>query len=99
MSSLTAAIVALLLASAPAGTPRSDLPLTPDQELVVSAAIEDTFPRPRHLVAPIVLCLDVQLSDEPIEDLLPPPRAAKRKKDKRPEPPPSAFRGAPPELL
>jgi hypothetical protein len=99
MSSLTAAIVALLLLSGPAGTPRSNLPLTPDQQIVVSAAIEDTFPRPRHLEAPIVLCLDVQLAEDPIEDLVPPPRGAKGKKQKSPEPPPTAFRGAPPELL
>jgi hypothetical protein len=101
MSSLTAAIVALLLVSGPAGTPRSNLPLTPDQQLVVAAAIEDTFPRPRHLEAPIVLCLDVQLQEDPIADLVPPPSGAKgkKKKDKGPEVPPSAFRGAPPELL
>jgi hypothetical protein len=99
MSSRTAAVVALLLAPALAGAEQTLPPLTPDQVIVAAAAVEDTFPRPRHPTAPTVLCLDVRLSDDAVEAASPPPRETKRKKGRASEPPAPVFRGAPPELL
>jgi hypothetical protein len=98
MWSRAAFSVALLLAPTMADAGQKVPPLTPDQLIVVAAVVEDTFPRSRHLKEPVVLCLDVRVADDPLEDLAP-PRAPKRKKDRASAPVPPAIRGAPPELL
>jgi hypothetical protein len=101
MSSRTAAVVALLFAPGSAGAEPAKMSLTPDQQIVAAAAVDDAFPRPRHLESAIVLCLDVRAADDPRQELAPPPppRHEKHKRPRAPDPPPSAIRGAPPELL
>ncbi|HEX4403201.1 MAG TPA: hypothetical protein VH560_00120 [Polyangia bacterium] len=79
--------------------------LTPDQQLVVAAAVDDTFPRPRAAAA-LALCLDVQIlaaTDEAGDDDVPTPTPRAKKHDRgratRTEPKPPRLRGAPPELV
>ncbi len=110
---VTAALGVLLFAAtrAEARKPNPDTKkarqaLTPDQQLVVAAVVNDTFPRPRA-AAPLALCLDVQIlaaTDEADEVPTPTPRAKKHDRrrttpvePKLPKLP--ALRGAPPELV
>jgi hypothetical protein len=81
-------------------------PLTPDEQTVAAALVRDAFPRPSG--APLVLCLDVQVTDAapdegaPGEELPQPPtrgrarRGAKRARPATPSVPPApVVRGAP----
>jgi hypothetical protein len=109
---LSALGVALCAATdAEARKPKKASPaLTPDQQMVVAAVVNDTFPRARD-AAPLALCLDVQIlaaTDEAGDDdaAAPAPRPKKHArargpvKSKRSLPSPSpALRGAPPELV
>src|SRR5262245_22241530 len=79
--------------------PRSGpVTLTPDQQLVVAAVVEDTFRFPRRRPAH-VLCLDVQLAEAALapEPAPEPPRGRGRKRARAAEPEPPAIWGAPPE--
>src|SRR4051812_45601951 len=99
MPSRTVAMVALLLAAASASAARK-VGLSTDQQLVVAAAIDDTFPRSRHLKTPLALCLDVQSADDPLDEVAPPPRrGGKGKKARALEPSLPGIHGAPPELV
>jgi hypothetical protein len=77
--------------------------LTPAQQIVVAAVINDTFPLPRPSDGPLVLCLDIQLSDLTLDGEPPPEPSPKRgpargeAKAQGPKPP--VIRGAPPELI
>jgi hypothetical protein len=98
MSSLAAAIVALHLAPARAAERR--VTLSTDQQIVVAAAIDDTFPRPRNLKAPIALCLDVRSADDPLDEAPPVPRrGAQGKKTRALDAGLAVIQGAPPELV
>jgi hypothetical protein len=88
-------------------TKKAPQALTPDQQLVVAAVVNDTFPRPRA-AAPLALCLDVQIlgaTDDADDDAAAPPSRAKKHGRKRapsvkPMPPPlPRLRGAPAELV
>jgi len=82
--------------------------LTPDQQMVVVAVVNDTFPRPRD-AASFALCLDVQImaaTDDAGDDdeAAPAPRPKKhgRKRATPVKPtlsPLPPLRGAPPELV
>lgn len=105
---VTAALGVLLFAAthAEARKPRTEIKkapqaLTPDQQRVVAAVVNDTFPRPR-VAAPLALCLDVQIlaATDETGDEAPEPRAKKHgRKRAPPEPKLPALRGAPPELV
>jgi hypothetical protein len=110
---VTAALGVLLFAQthAEARKPKTDAKkasqaLTPDQQLVVAAVVNDTFPRPRA-AAPLALCLDVQIlgaTDEVGDDEAPKPRAKKHSRKRAIPVEPTlpklpSLRGAPPELV
>ncbi len=83
---------------------RSRVPeaLTPDQELVVAEVVNDTFRLSRTAPTPLALCLDVQLSELPLDAEPPPapppkPGRAHVRAPKPPAPPP--LRGAPEALV
>jgi hypothetical protein len=103
---VTAALGVLLFAAtrAEARKPKPDTKkarqaLTPDQQLVVAAVVNDTFPRPRA-AAPLALCLDVQIlaATDEMGDEAPEPRAKKYGR-KHATPIVPSLRGAPPELV
>jgi hypothetical protein len=89
-------------------------PLTPDQRTVVAALVDETFPHPRD-GAPLVLCLDVQLTpeegDDPTDGAVDngasavhssrrPRRRVRAKRPPKPEVPETPLvRGAPAELV
>jgi hypothetical protein len=84
--------------------------LTPDQQMVVAAVVNDTFPRPRD-ATPLALCVDVQIlaaTDEAGDDdaNAPAPRPKKHGRarppvESKPSPlsPSPPLRGAPPDLV
>jgi hypothetical protein len=76
------ALAALLGAAAPPARakkppppppPALTLALTPDQQEVIVEVVNDTFRLQRSQAAMLVLCLDVQLSDIPLDEIPPPP--------------------------
>lgn len=91
-------MVVVLAASAIAGARPKIVPLTADQQTVVAKVLDDAFPLRRHGGAPLVLCLDVRVSDDPLEDATP-ARDGKRKKGRAPEAELPVIRGAPAELV
>jgi hypothetical protein len=102
---VTAALLLVAAARAEARKPetkKAPQALTPDQQLVVAAVVNDTFRRPRA-AAPLALCLDVQIlaaTDEAGTDEPPAPRAKRHgRKRAAPELKLPALRGAPPELV
>ena len=99
-SRAAAALLGVVLGAPAAGARRAPETLTPDQVIVVAAAVHDSFPLPRRGDGPMVLCLDVRLSDLAL-DAEPPPEPTRRRgrapaKAATPEP---TISGAPPELV
>ena len=80
--------------------PKAPPPPNADQQEVVAAIVNDTFPRPRREPFRFALCLDVQIAPAFDEDAAPPPPARRGRRAPAPEaPPPPILRGAPAELV
>src|SRR6185503_9883958 len=77
-SRAAAGLLGVVLAAPSADARRAVEALTPDQVIVVAAAVHDNFPLPRRGDGPIVLCLDVRLSDQDL-DAEPPPEPTHRR--------------------
>jgi hypothetical protein len=82
-------------------------PPTPnaDQQEVVAAIVNDSFPRPKREPLTLALCLDVRIEAAVDEDAAPPPAprrgaAKKRVRPRTPEAPPTPIvQGAPADLV
>jgi len=86
----------------PRARPARVAPLTVDQETVVAAIVHETFTQPRGSGAPLVLCLDVQLTDDaPVDErpAWPAPKRGRGRKAATPVGTPPAIRGASQELV
>jgi hypothetical protein len=89
----------VLAAASAHAKPARLAPLTVDQETVVAAIVHETFPQPRGAGAPLVLCLDVQLTDDAPVDERPARRRGRGRKDAPLLAPTPVIRGASQELV